>query len=219
MDDVDLSTRLGKCRGCNSVFELGAQVVTASPAAPLVPPRGYAFETPASGESMYRDDARGKKALVITRRWFRYVALFLLLFCIVWDGFLLTWYVGGLTQGAPFFFQIFPLVHVAVGIGLTYYTASLFLNRSRIELSAEHLNVSHGPLPWPGVKALPLASVRGVKVGPDRRWWMQNRNQAMWAVFVETEAEVKPVVRLLDEDGARFVGTAVARALELPDPA
>lgn len=88
--------------------------------------------------------------LNIRYRWFSPIAFFLLFFCLFWDGFLVLWYGIGLATGdMPSIFFLFPLIHVAVGIGLTYYTICLFVNRSYISASQRMLTVRHGPLPWP----------------------------------------------------------------------
>jgi hypothetical protein len=43
---------------------------------------------------------------------------------------------------------VFPLGHVAVGVGLTYYTLAGLLNRTTVEVSQGALRVRHAPLPW-----------------------------------------------------------------------
>ncbi|MEQ1750962.1 MAG: TFIIB-type zinc ribbon-containing protein [Prosthecobacter sp.] len=88
--------------------------------------------------------------VIITRRWLHVMAIFLIPFCIVWDSFLVTWYSTVSDSGAPQIFSLFPLVHVAVGVGLTYYTLALLINRSRVEVTHGAVTVSHGPLPWNG---------------------------------------------------------------------
>jgi hypothetical protein len=75
-------------------------------------------------------------------------------FCVVWDGFLIVWYtigIGGLIHGgecAGFMWGmlLFPLLHVAVGVGLTYAALCTFLNNTVIRVSDGELSVRHGPL-------------------------------------------------------------------------
>lgn len=76
------------------------------------------------------------------------MAFFLLFFCIAWDSFLLFWYSMALGGGTPWIMLVFPLLHVAAGIGLTYYTLCLFLNKTEINIVDEQLDVQHSPVPW-----------------------------------------------------------------------
>jgi len=54
---------------------------------------------------------------------------------------------------------VFPIAHVAVGVGLTYYTLAGFLNRSQLVIDRETFSVSHGPLPWLGYLRVPITQV------------------------------------------------------------
>ncbi|MEO1628260.1 MAG: hypothetical protein AAFV25_24135, partial [Bacteroidota bacterium] len=86
--------------------------------------------------------------LNIQFRWFTPVAFFLAFFCVVWDGFLIFWYAMGSQSDAPIFFYVFPLLHVAVGVGLTYYTICLFMNKTYIKVGGGELDIRHAPVPW-----------------------------------------------------------------------
>lgn len=85
--------------------------------------------------SFFDEDTFASKALKVeeTRqkrtmsfRWFQWTFVFLVFFCIAWDGFLLFWYgaalgIGFLGDDAEpvLIMMLFPLLHVAVGTGLT----------------------------------------------------------------------------------------------------
>jgi hypothetical protein len=55
---------------------------------------------------------------------------------------------------APFFVMllplVFPLVHVAVGVGLLYFSLCGLFNKTVIEVNVGELSVRHTPLPWKG---------------------------------------------------------------------
>lgn len=91
----------------------------------------------------------------ITQRWFHVVVLFLIPFCLVWDGFLVFWYTNALRSGAPLAAALFPLVHVAVGVGLTYYTVACLVNKTRLTVERGEVVITHGPLPWFGYRRVP----------------------------------------------------------------
>jgi len=95
-------------------------------------------------------------ALRIWWRWFHPAVFFLLPFAIAWNAFLVGWYgmATGDMGGAPFLFRfvflVFPLAHVAVGVGLAYVVLTMLFNRSHVVVDRGTLTVTHGPLPWPG---------------------------------------------------------------------
>jgi hypothetical protein len=119
--------------------------------------------------SNYRKAASRKKGdFVIVRRWFDPAKhLFLAFFCVLWDGFLVFWYSNLMsgsahttTGGTPGpFFYLFPLIHVTVGIGLTYGVIAGFFNTTRIGLRGDDFFVEHGPIPWRGNRVLRARSI------------------------------------------------------------
>ncbi len=82
-------------------------------------------------------------------RWMHWSAYVLIPFTLFWVGFLITWYALGIKEGdTPLIFFFFPIIHVAVGVGLMYYTVCLFLNTTYIRIANNMLTVDHRPLPW-----------------------------------------------------------------------
>ncbi|MET0398886.1 MAG: hypothetical protein ABW277_18990 [Longimicrobiaceae bacterium] len=140
-DDVNLDNGLAKCRACNAVFRFDDDPMLAvgatRPRERMKPPRSLAQET-AGGRVTFR------------HRWFSPKFLFLVFFCVFWDGFLVFWYTLAIAGDAPLVFKLFPLIHVTVGAVLTYYTIAGFVNTTTVMLDRGHLSVRHGPLPWPG---------------------------------------------------------------------
>lgn len=161
--DLDMRHALAKCLACGSAFSFAHWLPTsertdAVAARPKVEmPRGFDVE----------DDFGD---FVIRRRWFHPALFFLLFFCVAWDSFLIGWYViagsvlGELFDGGPgaifgLFFLIFPLGHVAVGVGLTYTVAAGFLNTTTIRIADGRLSVRHAPLPWGKEESFPVADI------------------------------------------------------------
>ncbi len=103
----------------------------------LQPPKGWTVH----------DDGR---TLTIQRRWFSWIVLFLIPFALFWNGIVFTFIGAALSGNAPIFFALFPLLHLAVGLGLIYFILALLFNRTRITLDAQALTVRHEPLPWRG---------------------------------------------------------------------
>lgn len=99
--------------------------------------------------------------LEITRRWFSWQIIFTTVFAVFWDAFLVMWYATAFSQkGAPLMALLFPLLHVAVGVGISYFALAGWVNRTRILVSREDLAIRHGPLPWLGGQELKSASLR-----------------------------------------------------------
>ena len=147
-DDVNVGTGIAKCRACNAVFGFADQLAPA----PRDRERAAAAMPPAITVG------REAGALEITRRWFSPGYLPLLFFCIAWDAFLVFWYMQA--PAAGWIFVIFPIGHVAVGVGLSYYTVAGLLNRTVVRVGRGQLTVRHGPVPWRGNWTLSTTELR-----------------------------------------------------------
>jgi len=143
--DVNIEMGIAKCSACNAVFDFLDEVGARSTCQTNIGlPKRFTVEN-------------WGPELVITCRWFNHGVWFLLLFCIFWDGFLAVWYsavIAGLVNGKMgaivLLPLLFPILHVAIGVGLTYSVLCTFLNRTVIRASVAELTVRHGPLYWAG---------------------------------------------------------------------
>jgi hypothetical protein len=160
--DVNIQQAIAKCSRCDSVFRIDQQLPTlkSSPDQPAVPlpPK-------------FRVEDLGTE-LTISWSWFTPSIFFLLFFCIFWDGFLIAWYsivlgvgVFGMGNAGPaggipaLLMALFPILHVAVGVGLTYFVIASFVNRTRVRVDRGELSIHHGPIPFPGNKILSTANL------------------------------------------------------------
>ncbi len=143
----------------------------------------------------------------ISWRWFELQHIFLAFFCIAWDSFLIFWYSMAL-HGGPLIMIIFPIAHVAVGVGLTYYTLAGFLNRTTVQIGRRELVIRHGPMPWFSNRNINANDLREVNVnntsttnGPFNR-----QNVPAYRVdAVTSSGRTIPLLMLKSEDQARFV--------------
>lgn len=97
--------------------------------------------------------------LTISYRWFRWGVLFLIPFCIAWNAFLIGWYaMAGQMQEMPgpmrIIFLVFPLGHVAVGLGLIYAVLTMLFNRTTIRIRHGAMDIRHGPIFFPGNRTI-----------------------------------------------------------------
>ena len=97
--------------------------------------------------------------LRLTRRWLGWSVVPLTFFCVAWDSFLIFWYTMALRQGMPWIMVVFPVGHLAVGVGLTYLTLALYVNRTTVDVNDQRLKVRHGPLPWPGKRDIDVTDL------------------------------------------------------------
>jgi len=218
-EDINLDRMLGKCKSCNAVFSFEDQIdasgVKQGPRSRgVVPlPKGFVVE----------DDGRD---LRISRRWFTPVAIFLLFFCVAWDGFLVFWYAMALGEKMPgpfgIFFILFPICHVAVGVGLTYFMLALFLNSTTIVVSQGLLSVRHGPLPWKGVRDIPIKELDQVYC-KEKQHRSRNGSHTTFEVHAIQRGpkpeggSLKLLSGLLEAEQALYIEQAIEKHLGIED--
>lgn len=151
-EDINLNRLLAKCSACNAVFSFAEQVDASARGVqgvrdPVRLPKGMRDESSRSG-------------LRLVRRWFGPCVIFLAIFCMMWDGFLVFWYSAALKEGAPLVMKVAPLVHVLVGLVLSYWVVAGFVNSTVVEVTGGALRVRHGPLPVPGNRCLSASDIK-----------------------------------------------------------
>lgn len=207
--DVSLDTLAGRCPGCQALVDLRGAVPPPAAAVddvlPVPLPRGVHLED------------RGRD-MVIVRRWYSPVYIFLAFFAVMWNAFLVVWYAAAFAGDAPLLFKLFPLLHVAAGIGISYATLAGFLNRTTITVERDHLTVRHAPVPWSGnldVSTLSLEQLYCTeKVHRGR-----NGTTVRYGVeaVLKDGRNLKVVTGLDDREQALFIEERMERHLGIPD--
>lgn len=78
--------------------------------------------------------------LTLLRRWFSWKYAFLAVFCLFWNGFLVVWYTLALSaEETPVLMLVFPILHVAAGVGLSYHTPGRLPESDRVPRRARPL--------------------------------------------------------------------------------
>jgi hypothetical protein len=77
--------------------------------------------------------------------WYKHIAWFLLFFAMFWDGFLFF-----AASSAPASVVLFMLLHIGVGVAITWYTICLFVNQTIININHDGFSISTTPLLFPG---------------------------------------------------------------------
>ena len=219
-EHLDLPTRTAKCPRCDNLshfkfpagerFAAAGQDSTSNTAAkplPEHPPGGITVDRTVNG-------------VRVIRRWFSPSLIFLAFFCTIWDGFLFFWYsaaLGGFGKesGDPFDWMmvLFPLGHVAVGVGLTYFTLAGFLNRTVVEITVDRLQAKRGPLPWWGSRDLPTLEVTGIERDTS---YKSNGSQRYTVSAAMRDGGIKSLMTGLTKKQSAYIQQWLGQELALP---
>ncbi len=199
-EDVNIELAIAKCRACNAVFNFSETIAAKRRRKPEAkPPKRLEIVDTGS-------------ELAIRWKWFTHTVWFLLLFCIFWDGFLVMWYGIGLAQlwakGGDFgaiVMLLFPVIHVAIGVGLTYFVISTFVNRTSIVVALGQLELRHGPLPWPGSRVLQVIDIEQFYCVENRGSRKSRQSSFELHVLMKNEEKIKLLTALEYEEFALFL--------------
>jgi len=85
-------------------------------------------------------------SIEIVRKWFGWNIVIMTAFALVWDMIIYELYSNTDICKDPMNFY-FPLLHVAAGIGMTYYAIAGWFNRTHIQVSNGKIAIFHSPVP------------------------------------------------------------------------
>ena len=211
--NVDEAEGVARCSACGEVFNFVR--------------RGGAVSAPIAAEALARPpymhvDRQGRR-LLIRWRWFTPANLGMAVFCLAWDSFLIFWYSTAFhSRHTPWIMIVFPIGHLAVGVGLTYATLCGFLNHTTMEISPEGLTVRHGPLPSRGNRQLAASQIRQPFCERSvSRYWNQksNRNNSAptfnVSVILNDGTKVKLIRGLRELTDARYLERQIEIAMNI----
>lgn len=212
-DDMNIDSMAAKCGACHALFSIAAVMGDEGERARTE----RVVEKNVPMPKTMRVDESGP-GLRIIRRWYSPLFFFFVFFCIAWDGFLVFWYKIALSEGAPWIMSVFPVLHVAVGVGLTYWTIAGFVNRTEIVVDGRALSVVHRPMPWFGSLRMPVEQI-------DQLYCRQkishgkNGTSVSYQLFAAEKGGGKRKILsgLMDSDQALFVERSVESYLGIRD--
>lgn len=152
--------------------------------------------------------------IIIRKIWRSWKILPLAIFAAIWDSFLFFWYSQVITSHhAPLMAILFPIGHVAVGVGLTYYVVIAWINKTDVVVSASSVRVSSGPAPWVGNREVPTDQITDVVV----RVRQGNRGRRTYEImYVDPSRREKKLVSWLSEaDQAEYIAATIRDTLAL----
>jgi predicted RNA-binding Zn-ribbon protein involved in translation (DUF1610 family) len=161
------------------------------------------------------------QSLVLSWRWFSLKYVPMVFFCIAWDTFLCFWYSMALKmEGTPWIMVVFPIAHVAVGVGLTYSTLAGFINKTTIRLDSQKFSVQYDPLPWYGEVKVPINEL-------DQLYCKENRSSSdsgthysyQLCALLKDGRKLDLVKNLESPDLAAYLEQQIESWLRIPDRA
>lgn len=212
-EDVNEALGIARCSHCHAVLDLRRG---SAPAEEGVRKRPVV----ALPERFEVGNDRGM-GLRISWRWFKWSLIPAVFFCVVWDGFLVFWYATAFASAdTPLMMILFPLGHLAVGIGITYSTLAGFLNTTELTVNSTNLRIKHGPLPWWGNRLIPSAELKQVFC---REVTHRNKNGVSYSYTVHIQrtngTEQKILSGLAQVDQAVFIEQQLEQHLRITDVA
>jgi hypothetical protein len=213
-DDWDTASGIIKCSYCRALSTVPAAASSggssreADLARPPVPlPPGLKVE-------------EGPLGLTIQRRWFSWIAIFLIPFCIAWNSILLFMFTGMFSSRGelPWIVYVFPIGHVAVGVGVAYFTLALLLNSTRISAESGLIRIRHSPLPWRGNLDLDASNLDQLfcKEKVNRGKNGVHYTYEVWAVTRDGKSR-KILGTSLEQDQALYIEQKLEQALGVKD--
>lgn len=225
--DLHLDRGIATCSACGGVQQLPGPITSKAQNDSETPAkRKPSGDVPVPDRFTVENDGY---ELIIRQRWFQWGLFFLLFFAIAWDSFLVGWYSMFAGGGGPpgvfgIVFFVFPIAHVAVGVGLTYFVLAGFLNSTVIRVADGVLSVRHGPVPWRGNLDLPIDGIEQIYCQNKLSTSRHDNGHTSTSMSYEVHAVVAGQKRMLlsglqAADQAWFVEQSLERFLNIEDRA
>lgn len=159
--------------------------------------------------------------LVIRKKWFTPAAIFLLIFCLIWDGFLVFWYLGATRmESVPLMHILFPLGHVAVGAGLTYFVIASFVNKTDIIISPMQVEVRIQPMRWPGQGTYYISDIKQLYTYEKVRRTKNGTSITYEVRLIDKHNQQKTLIRGLEgKDQGLYIEKEIEKIIGVQDSA
>ncbi|MBN2544408.1 MAG: hypothetical protein JXB50_01340 [Spirochaetes bacterium] len=164
--------------------------------------------------------------LKITKKWFNAGHVFILIFSIIWNAFLIFFYSmiissfknSDESNFAFIIMFIFPLGHVAVGVSLFYYGITGMVNKTTIEVVQGLLKVYHHPIPWFGNKDIHSVLIKQLYCSEVYRSTKGGHYYVFDVNVVLTDnKQIKLVKSLSDKAQGLFIENKIEEYLKIKD--
>lgn len=213
-DDWDIASGIIKCSYCRALSTIPAAAPSGNSAKGAYTERA---PVPLPPKLKVEEDALG---LTIQRRWFSWIVIFLIPFCIAWNGILLAMLTGMFStkNALPWFVYVIPVGHVAIGLGLAYFILATLFNSTRISAQSGLIRIRHGPVPWRGNLDLEASNLEQLfcKEKVSRSKNAVRYTYEVWAVTRDGTSR-RILGTSLDQDQALYIEQKLEKALGIKD--
>ncbi|HBG61121.1 MAG: hypothetical protein A2Y03_08565 [Omnitrophica WOR_2 bacterium GWF2_38_59] len=208
--DVDIKSRIAKCVSCSNIFDCSGQLDSISKQDSHQLRKNIGMP---KGILMKKD--LGK--LVIERKWFSPVIIFMTFFCLFWDGFMITWYTIAITQG-QIIMALFGTLHALVGICLTYFVIAGYINKTYITVTSQIFEIKHKPMPFPGAMSLSARDLKQL-YSKERISHGDHGTSCTYEVHAKTNSSenIKLIDNLMTSEQALYIEQEVESFLRIDD--
>jgi len=154
----------------------------------------------------------------IIRKWFGPKIIFLTFFVIFWDGFLFSLYSKAI-HSQDMMSMLFPLLHVAVGIGLTYYVIAGYLNKTYVRVDYSSIVIKDSPLPFFRNKTLNSSDIKQLYSKEKIRHNRESGSSVSYEVHAVTndKKNIKLLRGLESSEQALFIEQEIEKFLKIED--
>ena len=207
----------GKCERCDHLFQLPQDLFKTSSSVEnsLI---DFSKESPARPKTLTAEQGPSRE-LYLRKSWITRGLLMMLMFCVIWDAFLVFWYFIAFTQkDTPLMMFLFPIIHVVVGVCITYYVIAGFLNKTHLFTDSHSILVKHKPIPWIGNKEIDASGITSLSVYTDRgSQWSNKRHYSTpdkFRIVANRNGEQVGIISGLDRSEVRYVAYRLANQLK-----
>jgi len=217
--DINIKTMTGKCVACDHIFDISSPLTHNNSPPPR--PKNISIESgPADDLSVATKNINPYfdygDSLHLKFRWFTPAIFMLIFFCIAWDSFLVFWYWAAFTQpNTPLMMIIFPIGHLAAGVGLTYGTIASLLNTTHVFISQHVVTIKHGPVPWWANKEINVKDIRKLMIEKSNTTYQNNRTLSTFKIMADVNGEEKQLLTRLEHAHARYIAYQLAKQIKV----
>ena len=151
--------------------------------------------------------------------WFSGRIIGLIIFCIFWDGFMITWFTISIMKGI-WIMAAFGSIHALVGIVVTYMALQGIFNKTRITITSKHFIVKTGPFPPFKLKNILIDKSDVAQIFPKKELHRsKNGTYYTYGLFLKTLSgdELKIIDGLYDRNSILNIELEVENFLGIQD--
>lgn len=207
-NNINLESKIAKCASCDNIFSIKSQLETLK-----TKEREYISNIPFV--TMNKNDA----TITFNITWFKgYTeAIFLTLFSLFWNGFMLVWFSIALSSG-QLTMALFGSIHALIGLFLAYYTICLYVNTKIIIVDSKKIFLEDKPLPFFGNKIIDIEKAHQLYT-KEIVTYSKNRKNTSYklAIITSKNKDFDLPIHFSKKDEALYLEQEIEKFLKIKD--